>query len=239
MKANVLNILLSGFLLVALLCLINQYSDSQSTHRQITELKDKLSEAEQKTFALGENLLNKKHTFDLKFIITDNDNIQHEFYTHKHILRVNSEYFDLYLSRNNTDVINYKNISKQEFNAVIEILYLGKFRTNIIISSIPQIVKYLDTFRLIDTYRNYTDPYFANMINGWNNYKYLNDIDEVAKLYNLSKKYSLYQTRTSILNNIYHNWKAQGLFNEKHLVEYPALFYDYIRMHNCEKLTFR
>lgn len=204
---------------------------------QIADLNNKLTEAEEKTYALGENLLNKKHTFDFKFIITDQDEVAHEVYTHKHILRVNSEYFDIFLSNNKTDQINYSNVSKQDFLAVIEILYLGKIRTDVSVSSLPTIVKYLDNFMILNKYSNYTDTYFAYKFNNYN-YPELNNVDIVARIYTFAKKYNLPYTRLAVLNNIYYNWRVQKLFTEEYLVKYPGMFYDYVKFLRCDKAYF-
>jgi len=224
---------------------LSYYHQSTYYTSQITELNIKLIEAEEKTYALGENLLNKKHTFDFKFIITDQDAVAHEFYTHKHILRVNSEYFDILLTHNKTDEVHYSNVSKQDFLAIVEILYLGIIRTDIPVSSLPTIIKYLDNFMILNKYSNYTDNYFAYKFNNYEyngitmcrktNHQELNNVDIIAKIYSFAKKYNLPYTRLAVLNNIYYNWRVQKLFTEEYLAKYPGMFYDYVKFLRCDK----
>ena len=223
-------------LLVGFFCLSYYHTTNYYTS-QIEELNNKLTEADEKTYALGENLLNKKHTFDFKFIITDPDDITHEIYTHKHILRINSEYFDIFLSNNKTVQMQYTNVSKQDFLAVVEILYLGKIKTDVSVSSLPTVVKYLDNFMVFNKYSNYTDTYFAYKFNNYN-YPELNNVDLIARIYTVAKKYNLPYTRLAVLRNIYYNWRVQKLFTEEYLVKYPALFYDYVKFLRCDKAYF-
>ena len=223
--------------LISLFASYNYYQAIQDYNLRITELNDKLTASEQKTFALGKNLLGKKHTFDFKIVLTDPEGQVHEFYLHKHILRINSEYFDIVLSHNQTDEVHFSNISYQDFNAIIEILYLGNLSSDIPISSLPKVITYLDTFLILDKFRNYTDKYFSNKFVLQRNSEW-NNIDLVAKIYSTSKKYHLVATKLAVLNNIYYNWRVQNLFSEEYLIKYPGLFYDYLRILKCDKVYF-
>lgn len=225
MKARCLNIFIIIFFLVIILGLIDKFSYTLTNYKQKIDLQQEYA---------WDNNLNPTHTFDLKIIIIGD--IEHIFYTYKHILKVHSEYFDLYLLQNNTDVIHYDNITKQEFNMIVDIIYTGKFNTTVTIPIIPLLLRHLDTFKLINKYRNYTDLYLSNIL--IKNYKFVNDITYVMELYNLSKKHNMRLLQISLLNNIYYNWKSHGLFTENNLINYPALFCDYIKMIKCDRLSF-
>ena len=229
-------------LFLAIVCILftflyslNYYHNSSYYSLEIKELKEKLLEAEEKTYALGENLLNKKHTFDFKFIVVDNEGLHHEIYTHKHVLRINSEYFDILLTHNKTDHVYFYNTSKQDFLAVIDIIYLGKIRNDVHISSFQPIVNYLDQFMLLDKVSNYTDTYFAKKFNSRSYYE-MNNVDIISNVYAVATKYKFHNTKLAVLNNIYYNWRVQDLFTKQYLVQYPNMFYDYIKFLRCDKM---
>jgi hypothetical protein len=226
------------FLLIVL-CLfvgflgLSYYHTTEYYNSRIAEINNNLTEA----FALGENLLNKTHTFDFKFVITDSEGTMHEFYTHKYTLRNKSKYFDIFMSYTKTDRVYFSNISKHDFMAVLDVLYHGKIRSDIPISSLPKVMTYLDTFMMLNKFLNYTDNYFAHKFNNYNHQE-LNNIDIIANVYSYSKKYNLPNTKLGVLNNIYYNWRVQNLFNESYLAKYPGMFYDYVRFLKCDKVHF-
>ena len=210
------------------------YTQHEQVSRYAIELYQtniKLNESESRIFALGENLWTRKHIFDIKFIVNTTTG-HYEFYAHKHILAANSEYFDILFSNNKTiDVITYNNISKTEFNALLELLYFGKFKTAIHLQGLSNIMTYMDRFMLINKYANYTDSYFSKLVPTKDDYIY--DFPTISSVYEVASQFRMNLTAKSILTNIYNDWKNQGLFNVNHVANHPHLFYDYIRKLNC------
>lgn len=241
MRSYYFNLVLISVVLLGGLYLTTQSWKLSDYSKQISDLRNrllntetKLTDAEMRTYALGENLWNKKHTYDVKFIV-GNDGALSEFYAHKHILIANSPYFEIYFSHNTTNEIQYCDINKESFNSVMEMLYFGKFKTNTKLSSLPVIMKYLDNYMILNKYANQTESMFANAFGDVRYSDEYNNVDLVSNLYDIALKYNFHNLQTNILNNIYSNWKHQGLFTQNHLVTHPNLFYDYIRFLNCDK----
>lgn len=245
MKTNLRTVFFVFLLLGSILYMVSQYRQLKFVSNKL-ELErkkfehdlyinqQKLEEAEKRTFALGENLWTKKHTYDLKFVI----NNTYEFYAHKHILVSNSEYFEILFSKNmNLNVINYTDISKKDFNSILELLYFGKFRNNVSLNELTTIFKYLDTFMIIHKYTNYTDTVIASLFENSTN-EDINNINSIANAYTVCKNYKLHQSTMAILKNVYSNWRLQGLFNQKHVATYNTLFYDYIKYLKCDKQAY-
>ena len=195
----------------------------------IDNLTNKLNSVENKLFNLGNNLWNKQYVYDLKFIIYD-DNNEHEFYAHKYILMANSKYFKNLLVNETINNITYIGISKSEFNSIMELLYSGKFKTPISLSQFPHIFEYMDKFLVLPEYSNYLDSYFANRFN--NHYNETFNIELVSNIYDIASQHNLTNLTNAILKNIYHNWKYD-ILNKQHVINYPSLFYDYIKSIKC------
>jgi len=212
---------------------LSDYSSTiEDLVNKLKNSENKLSEAEERTFALGENLWKKKHTYDIKFIINDN-NTEHEFYAHKYILTANSQYFEILFSKNTTDVISYNDIHKKHFNSVLELLYFGKFQSNVQLSGLSDVLKYIDKYLLLEKYSNYTDSYFSNLFDGSNTNEELFDVDLVANIYDITLSNNLVGLRAKIIKNMYDGWRKYSTFDKTDLVNHPRLFYDYIRLLNC------
>lgn len=231
-------ILVCVFLCLALFTVTQNWKLSDYSN-MITDLTNKLknsetklSEAEERTFALGENLWNKKHTYDIKFLIGDN-NTEHEFYAHKYILTANSPYFEILFSKNTTNVISYTDIHKKQFNSVLELLYFGKFQSDVSLSSLPNVLKYMDKYMILEKYTNYTDSYFSNLFNNTSTNEELFDVDLVSSIYDVSLDNKLIELRSEIMKIMYTSWRKYNAFDKTDIVNHPKLFYDYIRFLNC------
>ncbi|QKF93874.1 BTB/POZ domain-containing protein [Fadolivirus algeromassiliense] len=227
------SIILFGGIFVSQYWKMSEYADQiNKLKNQLFNTENKLSEAESRTFALGTNLWNKKHTYDIKFVIENNNHIE-EFYAHKHILIANSPYFEILFSHNTTNEIKYFDIDIDEFNLVMEILYFGKFNSAPKLIHLNNIVRFLNSFMILDKYTNHIDNVYSNMFLNKTYSDEYNSIELVSNVYDLSIKHNFNNIKTNILKNIYLNWKSQGLFNKNHISNYPVMFYDYIRYLNC------
>lgn len=234
MATTFINALLLALLVTVAYYAYEQREQFQLYYNKYHKTSQQLDEATARTFALGENLWNKKHTYDIKFIINTTKGLA-EFYAHKHILTANSEYFEILFANNKTNLLEYTNLTKMEFNALLELLYFGKFNTSLTLQCLPNILQYMDTFMLMK-YVNYTDSYFSTLVTARDDYIY--DFPTVHTVYALSKEYNMPLVARAILMNIYNDWKHQGLFNVKHVSAYPQIFYDYIKKLNCYNIKF-
>lgn len=195
-------------------------------------------EPELMTYAFRENIDNKHHTYDIKFNIQLNNSTD-QFFAHKYILMANSPYFEIIFNNNTINELTYYDITKDQFNLLLEIMYFGKFNSPLKLKYIPNIVTYLDTFMIFNKYVNYIDSTFANMFTNYSFVDECNSIEIVSSAYDISIQYNLNTLKTNILNHIYLHWKSQDLFTEQHVSTYSHMFYDYIKHLKClNKYTF-
>jgi len=238
MKQQYVNIFIALIIMFFGVCTISQTWKMIDYSTIIDELKDKLNFAEERIFALGDGLWNKQHIYDLQFNIRDNDNDhEHEFYAHKYILMTNSKYFENLLVDENITNITYTGISKNEFNAIMEILYSGKFKTPVPLSSLQNIIEYMNKFLILEQYTNYIDSYFTTRFHKSHNET--SNIELISDIYTIACFNKLNNLRHIILKNIYDNWKIQML-NEQHIANHSTLFFDYIKSLKCDdnKMSF-
>lgn len=205
-----------------------------SLRAQVTELGSKLGDATSKQdkfqdniFRLGKNLWDKKHVYDVRIIIQE-DGEDYEFYVHRQILIANSKWFEIQFTQNrDMKEFTFTDVTKDEFSSVLEIIYFGDFQSTPKLTMMPNIVRYLEKFMLLENKRNYLDQLFSK--NG--------DFSEfypiAAEVYPSCKKYGLWKTKEHILKHIYTSWRKQSFFNSTHVADHPEMFADYVVFLNC------
>ena len=246
MKQRYITVLLALIIMFLGVFTISQNWKMMDYDTLIDNLSNKLNDAEDKLFNLGDVLLNKQHVYDLKFIVSndgndgndgnDNNDIKHEFYAHKYILMPNSKYFkELLLNETDEDmkIITYTDISKNDFNSVMELIYSGKFKTSVTLNQLSSILEYINKFLIFEKHSDYIDSYFASKFNKYHNETLdVVNVALVSNVYDIACMNNLHNLKNAILRNIYDNWKFQ-LLNEQHVANHSTLFYDYIRLMNC------
>ncbi len=214
---------------------ISNYSDKISNlTKKLEYTKDRLNKSDDKIFALGKNLVNNKYSYDIKFIIITDD-MEFEFFAHKYILKINSEYFEQLfgnnsIDNNSIDNITYYDITENEFNSFLELLYFGQFNTNVKLENYENIVKYTNKYLILEKYKNYMETYFSEKIN--DNIE-MDNMELISHVYNISRVNNLDSLQTKILAGIYNKWKCNSDGEYLNIINYPTILYDYINFINC------
>lgn len=124
MKTNYLTIFLITSSLCFILYIISKQYNNLDINKEYNFIKDKVISTQNKIFSLGDNLWNPKNTYDVKFIITDNNYNNFELYAHKNILATNSKHFHILFSNNSAiSTIHYSNVSLNAFTSILELLF--------------------------------------------------------------------------------------------------------------------
>jgi len=214
---------------------ISNYSDTiTNLTKKLKYTEYRLNKADDKIFALGRNLAGNNHSRDITFTIIT-DNAEFEFFAHKYILIANSEYFEQLFSNNSIDNIVYYNVTKNEFNSFLELLYFGQFNTDVELENYENVVKYVNKYLIFEKYKNYIETYFSEKIN--DNMETDNmetdNMELIARVYNISSTYKLDSLQVKILAGIYYKWKCNSDGKYPSIINYPTILYDYINFINC------
>lgn len=201
-------------------------------NNQLTESQKQQELYQNNIYRLGKNLYDKKHVYDIKFLIHEG-NETYEFYGHKQILIANSKFFEILFTREpDLKEIEYHDVSRDEFTNVMDILYLGEFsgETNPSmppIKNLPNILKYLDKFYVLSSKAPYLDKLYSKNPD-FSDFHFIS-----SHLYPTCRKFGLVMVQNEILKHIYSSWRKQSFFNATHVSQNPVLFYDYVKFLNC------